>query len=206
MQSFEEHDWIENFRVSRNTFIYMYLCSELKAIEKQDTIMRRCISLERRVAITLWVLATTSEFRTVGHLFGVVRNTVCVIVHETCITIVKKLLPVYIQFPEGNALSEVMDGFKQTLDVPQCAGSIDGSHVHVTPPSMNHTDYYNRKGWYSMLVQVVVDHEFLFRNLCIGWPGSVHDARVLANSSVFKKISNGQLLVGNSAQVQGRSL
>ena len=204
LQSFEEHDWIENFRVSRNTFIY--LCSELKAIEKQDTIMRRCISLERRVAITLWVLATTSEFRTVGHLFGVARNTVCVIVHETCITIVKKLLPVYIQFPEGNALSEVMDGFKQTLDVPQCAGSIDGSHVPVTPPSMNHTDYYNRKGWYSMLVQAVVDHEFLFRNLCIGWPGSVHDARVLANSSVFKKISNGQLLVGNSAQVQGRPL
>ena len=70
-------------------------------------------------------------------------------------------------------------------------------HVPVTPPAMNHTDYYNRKGWYSMLVQAVVDHELLFRNLCVGWPGSVHDARVLANSSVYKKISNGQLLEGS---------
>ena len=54
------------------------------------------MSLERRVAITLWVLATTSEYRTVGHLFGVARNTVSVIVHETFIAIVEALLPVYI--------------------------------------------------------------------------------------------------------------
>ena len=205
LQSFQDHDWIENFRVSRNTFLY--LCNQLKpAIEKQNTYMRQCVSLERRVAITLWVLATTSEYRTVGHLFGVARNTVSVIVHETCIAIVETLLPVYIQFPSGNGVREVMDGFKQTLGVPQCAGSIDGSHVPVTPPAMNPTDYYNRKGWYSMLVQAVVDHKLLFRNLCVGWPGSVHDARVLANSSVYKKISNGQLLVGNTVQVQQHPL
>ena len=120
LQSFQDHDWIENFRVSRNTFLY--LCNQLKpAIEKQNTYMGQCVSLERRVAITLWVLATTSEYRTVGHLFGVARNTVSVIVHETCITIVETLLPVYIQFPSGNGVREVMDGFKQTLGVPQCA-------------------------------------------------------------------------------------
>ena len=81
-------------------------------IEKQNTITRQCVSLERRVAITLWVLATTAEYRTAGHLFGVARNTVSVIVHETCIAIVEKLLPKYIQFPSGNGLEEVTDGFK----------------------------------------------------------------------------------------------
>ena len=207
LQSFQDHDWIENFRVSKSTFLY--LCDQLKSrIDKQNTVMRNCISLERRVAITLWVLATTSEYRTVGHLFGVTRNTVCVIVHETCTAIVKKLLPVYVQFPEGNGLVQVMDGFKQNFGIPQCAGSIDGSHVPVTPPCMNHTDYYNRKGWYSMLIQAVVDHEYLFRNLCIGWPGSVHDARVLANSSLYKKVINGQIFlgIGNHAQIQGHPI
>ena len=81
-----------------------------------------------------------------------------------------------------------MEGFKDKLGVPQCAGFIDGSHIPVTPPAMNHTNYYSWKGWYSMLVQAVVDHNYLFRDLCIGWPGSVHDARVLANSSIFKKV------------------
>ena len=178
LQSFEEHDWLENFRVSRGTF--QYLCQQLRpALEKQNTVMRKSISVDHRVAIKLWVLATTAEFRSVGHLFGVARNTVGVIVHETCVAIIEILLPLYIQFPSGNGLREVINGFKEKLGVPQCAGSIDGSHIPVTPPAMNHIDYYNRKGWYSMLVQAVVDHECLFRNLCVGWPGSVHDAKFL---------------------------
>ena len=49
---------------------------------------------------------------------------------------------------------------------------------------MNHTDYYNRKGWYSIIVQAIVDHNYLFCNVYGGWPGSVHDVRVLANSGL----------------------
>jgi len=55
-------------------------------------------------------------------------------------------------------------------------------------------------------VQAVVDHNYLFRDLCIGWPGSVHDARVLANSSVFWKVTSGELLQGEELQVQGQTL
>ena len=57
-----------------------------------------------------------------------------------------------------------------------------------------------------MLLQAVVDHNHLFRNLCIGWPGSVHDAIVLANSSLFRKVNSGELLVGDSIQVYGHDL
>ena len=68
--------------------------------------------------------------------------------------------------------------------------------VPVTPPPMNHTNYYNRKGWYSMLVQVVVDHNCFLRDISLGWPGSVHNARVLANSSLYRNVNNGELLEG----------
>lgn len=54
--------------------------------------MHRSISVEQRVAITLWCLATPAEYRTVAHLFGVARSTVCEIVHETCETIVSNSL------------------------------------------------------------------------------------------------------------------
>ena len=85
----------------------------------------------------------------------------------------------------------------------QCAGAIDGSHVPVTPPALNHTDYYNRKGWYSVLIQAVVDHKYLFRDICVGWPGSVHDARVLVNSAVYKKASRRELMSGNAIRLNG---
>ena len=53
---------------------------------------RQAIVTENRVAITLWCLATPCEYRTVSHLFGVARSTVCTIVHDTCNAIVNCLL------------------------------------------------------------------------------------------------------------------
>ena len=88
----------------------------------------------------------------------------------------------------------------------QCAGSIDGCDIPVTPPALNHTDYYNRKGWYFMLVQAVVDHNYRFMDVCVGWPGSVRDARVLANSSLYRKASQGEILCGNTIQVSGTNI
>ena len=203
--TFTDRDWMENFRVSRSTFYI--LCEQLTPyIRRRDTQLRRAICVEHRVAITLWCLATCGEYRTIAHLFGVARCTVCVIVHDTCKAIVDVLLKTYIQFPQGDELSEVVEGFKNKWGMIQCAGSIDGCHIPVTPPALNRTDYYNRKGWYSMLVQAVVDHNYLFTDVCVGWPGSVHDARVLANSSIYKKASQREILHGEKVNLCGTDI
>ena len=90
---------------------FYYLCDQLKhLLEKQTTRLRKPLSVEQRVAITLWILATPVEYRTVAHLFGVVRCTICVVVHETCEAIFSRLLPVYISFPTGEQLDEVVKG------------------------------------------------------------------------------------------------
>ena len=148
------------------------------------------------MAIALWCLATCREYRTIGHLFGVARCTVCVIVHQTCSAIVDTLLTRYIQFPKGDLLAQVVTGFKSKWGMVQCAGAIDGCHIPVKPPELNHTDYYNRKGWYSVILQGVVDHDYLFRNINVGWPGSVHDARVLANFELYWQATQGEILNG----------
>ena len=83
-------------------------------------------------------------------------------------------MALYISFPTGEQRNEVVQGFQDKRGFPQCASSIDGSHMSVTPPA-NHTNYYSRKGFCSMIVQAMVDHNYLFRNICVGWPGSVHD-------------------------------
>ena len=72
--------------------------------------------------------------------------------------------------------------------------------------TMNHADYYNRKWFYSVIVQAIVDHNCLFRNICVGWPGSVHDARVFANSLLYHKVINKQLLQGDSMHVGGHDI
>ena len=88
-----------------------YICAQLqRKIVKHNTRFRQAISVQKRVAITLWVLATPCEYRRVAHLFGLARCTVCCIVHDTCKAIVKLLLPKYIRFPTGDRLNEVVQG------------------------------------------------------------------------------------------------
>ena len=74
-------------------------------------------------------MVTPCEYRTVAHLFGVARSTVCEIVQETCGAIVNNLMPTYIKFPQGDALKAVVEGFDRKWRFPQCVGAVDGSHI-----------------------------------------------------------------------------
>ena len=94
-ETFNETDWIENFRMRKETFLY--ICDQLKpVIAQQDTQLRRAISVQQRVAMTIWCLATPSEYQTIAHLFGVARSTVCTIVQETCCAIYSECIDEYL--------------------------------------------------------------------------------------------------------------
>ena len=55
-------------------------------------------------------------------------------------------------------------------------------------------DYFNRKGFHSIVLQALVDSENRFVNVNVGWPGSVHDVRILSNSKVFRRGEAGTLV------------
>ena len=113
------------------------------------------------------------------------------------------LLATYIKFPQGEELRDTVEGFKSKWGMIQCAGAVDGCHIPVMPPASNHTDFYNRKGWYLIVLQAVVDENYLFTDVCVGWPGSVHDARVLANSSLYKRAEEKHILCGETVTHRG---
>lgn len=55
--------------------------------------MREPIALERRIAVTIWRLATNVECRTLGELFGLGHSTVGKIVLENCEAIAQRFSP-----------------------------------------------------------------------------------------------------------------
>ena len=65
--------------MSKETFLY--ICGKLAPpLTKTETLLRKCLSVERRVAVTLCCLATPTEYRTILSplsLFGIARWTVC---------------------------------------------------------------------------------------------------------------------------------
>ena len=96
-----------------------------------------------------------------------------------------------------------MDGFETCLCLPQAAGAIDGTHITILRPDTCASDYYNRKGQYSIIMQALVYFHGLFMNIYIGWLGKVHDARVFANSSLYRKGMNGTLFPHMSRNIDG---
>ena len=63
-------------------------------------------------------------------------------------------------------------------------GAIDGTHIPIKSPGGNDAELYrNRKGYFSLNVQAIVDSTCKFTDIVVRWPGSTHDATIF-NSQI----------------------
>ena len=166
---------------------FEYLCAELSPhIAKRDTNFRKAIAVRHRVAITLYWLADTARYRTIANLFGVGKSTVCTIVKQVCEVLVGILLSRYIYFPQNRQeVQDEIDGFRDRAGFPQVVAALDGCHVPIIAPLQSSEDYVNWKGFYAVTLQGLVDSNYRFVDIFVGWPAKVHDARVFRNSPLF---------------------
>lgn len=80
-------------------------------------------------------------------------------------------------------------------------GAIDGCHIKVKCPPNQKDQYINRKMDYSIQMQAVCDPNYKIISMCVGYPGSVHDQRVLINSSLYRNATfppDGYFLLGDA--------
>ena len=77
--------------------------------------------------------------------------------------------------------------FFQHKGFPGVIGAIDGSHIPIKTPTVDAEQYFNRTKFPSIVLQAVCDQNLHFLDVFCGWPGSVHDSRVLKNSPLFGK-------------------
>ncbi len=135
----------------------------------------------------LFWLGHAASFRVVSRTFDIPKSSVHVIVHRVSNAIIR-ILRTVIAFPTGDDLVAVGEGFALLAGSPafsSAVGAIDGCHIRLKPPATTAQCYLNRKLFHSIQLQAITDHLGKFIDVFVGYPGSVHDARVLRNSPVY---------------------
>ena len=93
--------------------------------------------------------------------------------------------------------------FQDLHQIPYMVGAINGSHIPIVASQLHAPDYYNRKGFHSILLQGVVSAKCLFWDFDIGWAGSMHDANFWGRTTIGQYCEAGKLhpyaLVGDAA-------
>ncbi|CAM4576497.1 unnamed protein product [Caretta caretta] len=166
LQVWDNSQWLRNFLMHKGTF--MELCDLLSpALRRKNTKMRAALTVEKRVAIALWKLAMPDSYRSVGNQFGVGKSTVGAAVMQVAHAIKDLLISRVVTL--GN-VQVIVDGFA-AMGFPNCCGAIDRTHIPILAPEHQAGEYINRKGYFSIVLQALVDHKGRFTNINVGFPG-----------------------------------
>ncbi|KAJ7303262.1 hypothetical protein JRQ81_012200 [Phrynocephalus forsythii] len=136
---------------------------------RRDTVMRSAVPVEETIAL----------------VFQKGSSTVASIVIELCLAMEHVLLKEEVRLPEFNKMTSSMKIFR----FPHCIGSIDGTHIPISPPKLQGAAFFNRKSFHSVLLQAACDGD--------GHSGVNHDAHVFRSSMLFRKMEEGTLIPGN---------
>ncbi|XP_074839438.1 patatin-like phospholipase domain-containing protein 4 isoform X3 [Carettochelys insculpta] len=179
MGEWNDDQWLWNFRMSWQTFIE--LCQWLTPVLRHhDTRMQCALTIEKRVAIAVWKLATPDSYRSVGQQFGVGKATVGAVLMEVVRALNALLLKRVVRVGD---LDAAVEGFA-AMGFPNCFGALDGIPLPIRAPDHSGGRYINRKGYHFVVLQSMVDSCGHFQDIYVGWPGSTHDACVFRNSGL----------------------
>lgn len=115
----------------------------------------------------------------------------------------------FLNWPDEERMSGVKREFELVSGIPNVGGSMYTTHVPIIAPKVNGPAYFNKrhternqKTSYSITVQGVVNSNGVFTDVCIGWPGSMSDDKILEKSALSQRANRGLLkdvwIVGNS--------
>ena len=145
--------------------------------------VRPPIPIRKQVCLVIYRLAHGFSCKAMHMLYGCGESTIRKYTLIVCRVLSSRngLFGVYIHAPRGHRVMDTIRKFRDLTGLPNVVGAIDGTHIPLsTRPQRGLTpmpcDFFNRKKFYSVLLQAVCDAEGFFWNVFAKQPSGVHDA------------------------------
>ena len=156
--------------------------------------MRKAISAEERLALTLRFLSTGDSQQSLSFSFRIGKATVNRIVAKTSDAIYEVLKEKYLSAPQTEEdWLKISQDFEENWNMPHTVGCIDGKHIRVECPKLTGTQFYNYKGFFSIVLMAVCDANYCFTLVDIGQYGSNNDSGILASSLMGEMFDDGEM-------------
>ena len=157
-------------RMRMDVFTFKYLCNTLApAMQRKDTNMRLAVPVQVKVAVSISRLATCNSMQSIANLYKIGLSTSQLAVFQFNAAVKSILLRKFLRWPSPTVMGKFAQEFQDIHNIPYVVGAVDGSHISIMVPRLHVADYYNRKGFHSILLQGVVSSKCIFWNFNIGW-------------------------------------
>uniref|UniRef100_A0A3B3HZE4 Putative nuclease HARBI1 n=1 Tax=Oryzias latipes TaxID=8090 RepID=A0A3B3HZE4_ORYLA len=199
LEQYTTEELYARFRVG-NTDI-KYIADLVRPKLQRRTRRSHSLSVEQQVFIDLRFYVSGTFYQVVGDNIGVDKSTVSDVVKAVSIALAS-LLNQLVSFPNDVQVAQTKHKFFTLGNMPNTIGVIDCTHVHIQAPHERDWEYINRKGRRSINIQLVGDADLIITNCVVKWPGSVHDARILRESALYRELQTNRphgIILGDSA-------
>lgn len=82
---------------------------------------------------------------------------------------------------------------KDRWQFPNCFGAADGKHIMIVHPEASGSEFYNYKGFFSIVLLALVDYDYKFLFADVGCQGRISDGGVYRNTYLYQALENGDL-------------
>ena len=88
---------------------------------------------------------------------------------------------------------KIEERFKNRWNVRHAVSALEGKHIAIRKPKKSGSEYFNYKGYFSLVLLALVDADYKFLWVNMGDSGSSSDAQIFNRSKLRRRIENGRL-------------
>ena len=153
--------------------------------------MRQPIAADEKLVVTLRFLAAGESYESLMYQFRIHRTTIGRFIPQVSRAIYAALKDEYLKVPSTEQEWEfIADETFKRWNFPNAFAVADGKHIVLFHPEGSGSEYYNYKGFYSLVLLAFVDYDYKFLLIDVGCQGRISDGRVFSSSTISSAINN----------------